>query len=65
MYASSHELTNEIADRYHKALQLYLDALKQLVLESAIDYHRVSIEEDYEQKMMEFLVGRTHTRGAR
>ncbi len=56
---------NEIADRYHKALQLYLDALKQLVLESAIDYHRVSIDEDYEQTMMEFLVGRTHTRGAR
>ena len=56
---------NEIADRYHKALQLYLDALEQLVLESAVDYHRIGIEEDYEQKLMGFLVGRTHTRGAR
>jgi len=56
---------NEIADRYHKALELYLDELRQLVLESAIDYHRVSIDEDYEKAMMRFLVGRTRTRGAR
>jgi len=56
---------NEIADRYHKALEHYLNELKQLVLESAIDYHRVSIDEDYEKAMMRFLVGRTRTRGAR
>jgi uncharacterized protein (DUF58 family) len=56
---------NEIADRYHKALDQYLDELRQLVLESAIDYHRVSIDEDYEKAMMRFLVGRTRTRGAR
>ena len=56
---------NEIADRYHKALELYLDELRQLVLESAIDYHRVSIDEDYEKAMMRFLVGGTRTRGAR
>lgn len=56
---------NEIADRYHKALELYLDELRQLVLESAIDYHQVSIDEDYEKAMMRFLVGRTRTRGAR
>lgn len=56
---------NEIADRYHKAFEQYLDELRQLVLESAIDYHRVSIDEDYEKAMMRFLVGRTRTRGAR
>lgn len=56
---------NEIADRYHKALEHYLSELRQLVLESAIDYHRVSIDEDYEKAMMRFLVGRTRTRGAR
>lgn len=56
---------NEIADRYHKALEQYLNELRQLVLESAIDYHRVSIDEDYEKAMMRFLVGRTRTRGAR
>lgn len=50
---------NEIADRYHKALQKYLTDFKQVVLESAIDYHRVSIDENYEQVLMRFLVGRT------
>ena len=33
---------NEIADRYHKALGGYLDGLRQVVLESAVDYHRVT-----------------------
>ena len=56
---------NEIADRYHKALEQYLDELRQIVLESAIDYHRVSINQDYEPTLMRFLVGRTRTRGMR
>ncbi len=56
---------NEIADRYHKALKQYLDELRQIVLESAIDYHRVSIDEDYEPVLMRFLVGRTRARGMR
>lgn len=56
---------NDIADRYHKALEGYLSELWQLVLESAIDYHRVSIDEDYEKVLMRFLVGRTRTRGVR
>jgi uncharacterized protein (DUF58 family) len=56
---------NEIADRYHQALKQYLDSLKQVVLELAIDYHRVSIDEDYEKALMRFLVGRTRTRGVR
>lgn len=50
---------NEIADRYRLALQQYLDGLKQVVLESAIDYHKVNIDEDYEGVLMRFLVGRT------
>jgi hypothetical protein len=56
---------NEIADRYHKALGLYLDSLGRLVLESAVDYHRISIDEDYENVLRRFLVGRTRQRGAR
>jgi uncharacterized protein (DUF58 family) len=56
---------NEIADRYHEALRQYLDELRQIVLESAIDYHRVSIDGDYEVTLMRFLVGRTRTRGMR
>ena len=49
---------NEIAERYHKALGGYLESLHQVVLESAVDYHRVSIDEDYEQVLIKFLVGR-------
>jgi hypothetical protein len=56
---------NEIADRYHRALQTYLDALRQVVLESAIDYHRVRLDESYEQVLMRFLVGRTRSEGVR
>ena len=56
---------SEIAERYHKALADYLDRLRQVVLESAIDYHRVGIDEDYEQILLRFLVGRSQSRGVR
>jgi uncharacterized protein (DUF58 family) len=56
---------NEIAERYHRALDGYLDGLRQAVLESAVDYHRVTIDEDYEQVLVRFLVGRTRARGLR
>ena len=56
---------NEIADRYKKALATYLDGMTEIVRESAIDYHRVSIDENYEQVLMRFLVGRTRGKGVR
>lgn len=56
---------NEIAERYHKALGGYLDELLRVVRESAVDYHRVSIDENYEQVLMRFLVGRTRGKGVR
>jgi uncharacterized protein (DUF58 family) len=56
---------NDIADRYQKALADYLDGLHQVVLESAVDYHRVTIDEDYEQVLLRFLVGRTRAKGVR
>jgi uncharacterized protein (DUF58 family) len=56
---------NDIADRYQKALADYLDALHQVVLESAVDYHRITIDEDYEQVLLRFLVGRTRAKGLR
>lgn len=49
---------NDIADRYHKALGGYLEELKRVMLESAVDYHRVSIDEEYEKVLTRFLVGR-------
>lgn len=48
----------EIADRYQKALSDYLQKIQSIVLESAIDYHRVTIDEDYEQVLLRFLAGR-------
>ncbi|MFO0917223.1 MAG: DUF58 domain-containing protein [Planctomycetaceae bacterium] len=56
---------SEIADRYLQALQTYLDGLRQVMLETAVDYHRISIDEDYEQVLMRLLVGRVRTRATR
>jgi len=55
----------EIADRYHRALAAYLERLRQLVLESGIDYQRVLTDEPYEQVLARFLVGRAAARGLR
>jgi uncharacterized protein (DUF58 family) len=55
----------EISERYHKALGGYLDALQQVMLESAVDYHRVSIDESYEHAMVRFLIGRARGKGGR
>jgi uncharacterized protein (DUF58 family) len=55
----------EIAERYHKAISTYLDQIKEIVNESAVDYHRVTIDDDYEQVLMRFLIGRTRTKGVR
>ena len=52
-------------ERYQKAIGGYLDGLLQVVRESAVDYHRVSIDENYEQLLIRFLVGRTRVRGHR
>lgn len=56
---------NEIAGRYHKAIQSYLEELREIVLKTAIDFHRVSMDESYEQVLMRFLIGRTRSRGLR
>ena len=53
---------NDIADRYHLALKQYLAGLKEVVLESAVDFHQVSPAEDYEQVLARFLVGRAHAK---
>ena len=55
----------DIADRYHRAVQAYLDDLRKVVLESAVDYHRVMTDESYEQVLARFLVGRAAARGLR
>jgi uncharacterized protein (DUF58 family) len=56
---------NEIADRYQQALERYFTGLRQVVLESAVDYQRVPLDDDYERVLTRFLIGRTRTRGVR
>ncbi|MGQ0635865.1 MAG: DUF58 domain-containing protein [Planctomycetaceae bacterium] len=56
---------NEIADRYQRALAQYFADLRQVVLESAVDYQRVPLDENYERVLTRFLIGRTRTRGVR
>jgi len=56
---------NEIADRYFKALDEYLVRLRQVMLASAVDYHRISTDEPYENVLMRFLVGRTRANSVR
>ncbi len=56
---------NDIGDRYSKALQKYLADVKQCVLESAVDYHRVRIDENYEQVLVRFLMSRAQAKGLR
>ncbi|MCY2962409.1 MAG: DUF58 domain-containing protein, partial [Planctomycetota bacterium] len=55
----------EIAARYLEAVRIYLEQIKQIVLESGVDYHKVGLNEDYEQVLMRFLVRRTRMKGAR
>ena len=55
----------DITDRYHKALEAYLADLRRVVLESAVDYHRVVTDQPYEQVLARFLVGRAAGRGLR
>lgn len=54
---------SEIADRYHRALTEYLDQLKRVVLETGVDYRRVSLDAPYDVVLTEFLVDRTRGRG--
>jgi uncharacterized protein (DUF58 family) len=56
---------NEIADRYQTAITRYLRELKQAAIQTAVDYHRVMIDEHYEKALRRFLTGRTRSGGVR
>jgi len=55
----------DIADRYHRAVAAYLADLRRIVLETALDYHRVLTTDSAEQALATFLVGRAAARGLR
>ncbi len=56
---------NEIADRYHRALKTYLDEMKQVVLETGVDYRRISIDLPFETVLTQFLVDRARGNAGR
>ena len=54
-----------IANNYRIAVKQYLAEMDELVRSSAIDYHRVTLQEDYEAVLARFLLGRVPKRGSR
>ena len=50
----------EIAERYHKAMDQYLEQLRKVMLETAVDYRRISIDSPYDKELTNFLVDRAH-----
>ncbi len=55
----------EIADRYRQAITEYLNAMRRICLETAVDYRLVLLEESYEKVLRNFLMGRHHVRRSR
>lgn len=47
-----------IAKQYRAAVQQYLAEIRQIMKDSAIDYRRVSLEEDYGEVLARFLLAR-------
>lgn len=55
----------EIAERYHRAMNEYLDSLRRVVLETAVDYRRISINSAYDKELKNYLIDRAHRRSGR
>lgn len=47
-----------IAPQYRKAVAQYLEDLKALIRDAEIDYHRISIDQDYGEVLAKFLLAR-------
>jgi uncharacterized protein (DUF58 family) len=55
----------EIADRYRQAIKAYLTELRQVTLETGVDYRRVLLDQPYDKTTRDFLVDRAHHRRTR
>ncbi|MDF1738316.1 MAG: DUF58 domain-containing protein [Verrucomicrobiales bacterium] len=47
-----------IQRRYHEAVEGYLTHIDEIVNQSALDYHRIMLDEPYDQVLARFLLGR-------
>ena len=54
-----------IARNYREAVRLYLAEMDELVRTTAMDYHRVKMDERYDDVLARFPLGRTPKRGSR
>lgn len=54
-----------IAANYREAVRRYLAEMDELVRACGIDYHRVQLDEPYEQALVRFLLGRAPKRALR
>lgn len=48
-----------MARQYREALELYLGEIEVIMRDAAVDYHRVSLDEPYDEVLARFLLGRT------
>jgi uncharacterized protein (DUF58 family) len=54
-----------IARNYREVVRLYLAEMDELVRTTGMDYHRVKMDERYDDVLARFLLGRTPKRGSR
>jgi uncharacterized protein (DUF58 family) len=47
-----------IGAQYRRALREYMDKLKTIMRDAAVDYHRVLLQDDYSDVLARFLIGR-------
>ena len=56
---------DDVKRAYRKAVQEWLIGIDEAVRTTAIDYHRIKLDEDYSSVLARFLLGRTPKKGGR
>ena len=51
-----------IGPQYQRALEMYLEGMNTVIQETEVDYHRIRIDENYDDVLARFLLGRTPKR---
>lgn len=51
-----------IGAQYQQALEIYLEGMNTVIQETEVDYHRIRIDENYDDVLARFLLGRTPKR---
>jgi hypothetical protein len=48
-----------MARQYREALQRYMEEVREVMRDAAVDYHLVKLDEPYDEVLARFLLGRT------